>query len=374
MRVRHLHVLGLLIVFVSSWLPNSLVHAAPASPAVLKAKEEAEAKGYIFEINHDVILANAKKEGRLRVFSSFEPPTQKLLAEAFKNKYPFLEIRIDEVNGPDNTQRMLLEMQGGVAKAWDVNYMTTDFYDDYLPYQRKFDLMGMAQHGVLQIPIEMIDPVHRNIAAFSTKAQVVAYNKKLIAAEKVPNSWEDFLKPQFKGRKFIAEIRGQYIATLIPAWGLEKTAQFAKAMAAQQPIWVRGVARALAGMASGEYQMFIAANLSSSKRAVDKDATGNMAYKVLEPVPSRIGEHEAVFSGAEHPYAGLLWLEFLATPEAQKIIDQGSFEGSHLFPGTLSYEATRGKKLSMVDWQYSTKMQDYQKKIFEAFGFPKAEQ
>jgi hypothetical protein len=28
---------------------------------------------------------------------------------------------------------------------------------------------------------------------------------------------------------------------------------------------------------------------------------------------------------------------------------------------------------SLVDWQHATKMQDYQKKIVEAYGFPRAE-
>jgi len=37
---------------------------------LLKAKTEAETKGYIFETSHDVIVAKAKKEGKLVVFSS----------------------------------------------------------------------------------------------------------------------------------------------------------------------------------------------------------------------------------------------------------------------------------------------------------------
>jgi hypothetical protein len=33
----------------------------------------------------------------------------------------------------------------------------------------------------------------------------------------------------------------------------------------------------------------------------------------------------------------------------------------------------RGKKLSLVAWDHGTKMQDYQRKVVEAYGFPKAE-
>jgi hypothetical protein len=67
-----------------------------------------------------------------------------------------------------------------------------------------------------------------------------------------------------------------------------------------------------------------------------------------------------------------LWLEFVAGPEAQKIIES-NFDGSVYTPGTIAYQVTRGKKSSLVAWEHSPKMQDLQKKVFEAYGFPKAE-
>ncbi len=58
----------------------------------------------------------------------------------------------------------------------------------------------MAKQGVLQIPTEIIDPVNGNIVSLASTIHCVAYNKNLIAPEKVPHSWEDFLKLEFKGR------------------------------------------------------------------------------------------------------------------------------------------------------------------------------
>jgi ABC-type Fe3+ transport system substrate-binding protein len=362
-----------LAVSLFALFSESASDAASPSSAVVQAKQEAEAKGYTFETTHNAILAKAKKEARLRVLSSFDSESLKGLVKAFKQKYPFIDIRADEVAGTDTYQRMLLEMKSGAARGWDVNYMTTDFYDDYLPYQKKFDLLGMAQHGVLRIPIELIDPVNRNIVAYSSTVQLIAYNRKVLPADKVPNSWEDFLKPELKGRKFVADIRPQEIAALVPAWGLEKTLAFARGIAAQEPIWARGHSRVLTAMAGGEYAILMGANLNSTKRAIDRDRTKGIDAKVVEPVPVWIGEHEAVFDKAEYPYAALLWLEFCATEEAQKIVDQGSYEGSYLFPVTSAHQASRAKKLSLVDWQHATKMQDYQKKVVEAYGFPRAE-
>jgi ABC-type Fe3+ transport system substrate-binding protein len=363
--------LFLAIVLLGFGLPAVSLGAA-ASPALQKAKQESEAKGFIFETNRDDIIARAKKEGKLRVLTSLEAESLKPVSEAFRKKYPFIDLRADEIAGTDTYQRMILEMKSGSAGGWDVNYLTTDFYDDYFPYQKKFDVLGMAQHGVLQIPVGMIDPVNRNIVARSTNTQIVAYNKKLIPDEKVPSTWEDFLKPEFKDRKFLVDIRPQEVANLIPAWGLEKTLQFAKAIAAQNPIWIRGHSRALAAMTAGEYAMLLGANLNSTKRAMQKDRTGSLAYKVVEPVPIRIADHEAVFAKATSPYAGLLWLEFSASPEAQQIINRDD-KGSVFVPGTTPYQLTQGRKVSLIAWEHAPKLEELQKKVFEAYGFPKVE-
>src|SRR5262245_31501006 len=344
-------------------LPVAL-SAAAAPGALQKAKQEAEAKGFVFETSRDEIIAKARKEGKLRVISSLEMENLKPVSDAFKKKYPFIDLRAEEIAGTDTYQRMLLEMKAGTASGWDVNYLTTDFYHEYFPYHKKFEVLCIAHHSVLQTTVGMIDPVNRNIVAYSTNTQIVAYNKKLVAEEKVPIVWEDFLKPEFKGKKFLVDIRPQEVANLVPAWGLEKTLQFARAIAAQEPIWIRGHSRALAAMAAGEYPMLLGANLNSTKRAIAKDRSGSLAFKVAEPVPIRIADHEAVLGKASSPYAGLLWLEFIASADTQNIINRDD-KGSVFFPGTTPYQLTQGKKVTLVAWEHAPQLEELQKKVVE---------
>jgi iron(III) transport system substrate-binding protein len=372
MRLHDARMLLLVVILLMVFGVPPAANAAAAGAALQKAKQEAEAKGFVFESSRDEIIAKAKKEGKLRVLTSLEMESLKPVSEAFKKKYPFIDLRAEEIAGTDTYQRMLLEMKSGAASGWDVNYLTTDYYDDYFPYQKKFDVLGMAQQGVLQIPVGMIDPVNRNIVSYTTNTQVVAYNKKLISEDKVPNSWEDFLKPEFKGRKFVVDIRPQEVANLVPLWGLEKTLQFAKALADQSPIWVRGHSRTIAAIAAGEYAMLLGANLNSTKRAMAKDRGGALAFKVVEPIPIRIADHEAVFGKAASPYAGLLWLEFIAGPETQQIINRDD-KGSVFFPGTTPHQLTQGRKVTLVAWEHAPKLEELQKKVFEAYGFPKAQ-
>ncbi len=356
-----------------SWAILSSAFAATPNSALLQAKKEAEAKGYIFSISHEEILAAAKKEGKMRALSGFPPEAIKALAAGFKKRYPFVDAQVAELESTDGYQRFLLEMKAGSAREWDASVIGLEFYKEYAPYQKRFDILGMASQGVVNILPKMVDPATRNIVSVCSGMQVVAYNKKLVSEDQVPDRWEGFLEPQFKGRKFIADIRPKDVAALVPAWGLEKTLDFARKLAAQQPVWVRGGARLLNAMVAGEYTLFLGPNFNTVTRFQAKDQTGSLGYKIVEPVPTRLFHMaDGVLHSAAHPYAGLLWLEFQASPEGQKILDEyGPVQASVFTPGSAMEKETRGKKLSGVDWNHLTRMEEYQAKISEAYGFPK---
>src|SRR5262245_47745798 len=232
----------------------------------------------------------------------------------------------------------------------------------------------MAKYGILSVPAEMIDPSTQNVVAVVSRIQVVAYNKNLIAPERVPGKWEDFLKPEFNGKKFLAEIRPTEIAALVPAWGLEKTLDFARKLAAQNPVWIRGAIRALASITAGDQALFLGPNYDLVRAAMAKDANRSIGLKIVEPVPARVSEELGILETAENPHAALLWLEFLASPEGQKIIDKEQPGSASLFgANSLLRAETSGKQLSLVTWADHAKLDQWQEKVIEAYGFPKAD-
>ncbi|MBI2988368.1 MAG: hypothetical protein HYY45_16495 [Deltaproteobacteria bacterium] len=126
-------------------------HADAASPTLLQAKQEAEAKGYIFFTTHDEIVAMAKKEGKLKVTSNLAPGNFKPWINAFKQRYPFIaDIHVEEIEGTDAYQRFILEMKSGRA-VQDIVHIPIDFAKEYIPYLKKHDILGMARQGVLKI-------------------------------------------------------------------------------------------------------------------------------------------------------------------------------------------------------------------------------
>jgi iron(III) transport system substrate-binding protein len=356
-------------------LSVSSVFAGEASSATAKAKQEGEAKGMISFNSRDEIIAKAKKEGKLRLLVNMDVPTLKAAAKVFTQKYPFIDVHAREITGSAMIQRNILEIKSGQAtREWDVAYTSRDFYSEYPPYLWKVDLLRMAEQGILQIPTPMIDPQNRNIAAFYSRLIVSAYNKNLVPADQVPKTWEDFVKPEFRGKKFAVDIGPRWLACMVPAWGLERTLDFARKLAAQQPIWVQGVTRTLTSMMAGEIPMMIGTMFHSVKRAQIKDRAGVLQYVTLEPAPVYFHSEQAVLAGAQNPHAALLWLEWMASAESQKLADEHEPVGSsRYFRGGAVEQELKGKKLSLVTWENHHHIESWMTKVFEAYGFPKAE-
>ena len=352
---------------------SASVFAAAPSAALHDAQKKAKAQGLIFETSHDDIVAKAKAEGKVRVLSSFDPDNYKVLAQAFKKKYPFIEVEVQELTGTAANERFLLELKTGTVKEWDAYQLSSDNYNALAEFAKKFDILGMAQSGVLAIPAGMIDPKNRNVVAEGSALSSIAYNKKLLDPEKTPNTWDDFLKPEFKGRKFLVDIRPHGFAALAAGMGEEWMVNYARKLKDQEPIWVRGHTRALTAMIAGEYSLHQLTNYHSCMRAMEKDRTGSLMCKVIEPVPVRLIEPEGVVMSSSRPYAALLWLEFQATPEGQRIVDEHEPLKSSVFaPNSALQKVTGGKKLAVNGWDTWHNTPKWQKMAIEAFGFPKA--
>jgi iron(III) transport system substrate-binding protein len=351
------------------------IAASSLTDSLNKVKQETEARGYIFVSSHDEIIAAAKKEGTLRVLGSLSPSTYKQMISAFKKRYPFItDVHVEEITGTDTPQRFLLELKAGRMTQWDGFDMAPDYYTEYLPYLKKFDILAMASQRVLAIPPPMIDPKNLNVVSVASSIHVVGYNKKLIVTESVPDTWEDFLKPAFKGKKFMVDIRPQGFAALAAGVGEKWTMDYAAKIAAQEPVWVRGQSRPLSAMVSGEHGLLHLAYYHSCMRSSKKDPSGSLGCKIIEPVPARLQEFAAVSSGGSHPYAALLWLEFQSSPEGQSLIDEYEPLNSSIYAaGSALAKIAQGKKLSVNNWETLQNTARWQQMVFKIFGFPRAE-
>ena len=139
---RNFFKMALLCASLGTW---QFALSATVDSPLAKAKSEAEAKGYIFYTSHDQIVSAAKKEAKVKVMTGLDPASIKAAISAFKKRYPFIDVVAEEAQGIAEHQRIILELKAGMNKEWDVISMANDLYNEYLPYQKKFDILAMAE-------------------------------------------------------------------------------------------------------------------------------------------------------------------------------------------------------------------------------------
>ena len=365
----------LILVLSGSCVVAAAVIAASAEPKSVTAPHpESNKKGYTSFGTKDEIVAGARKEGSLRAMSQFDQRTNKAWISAFTKRYSFIDVQVADATGTDPQQRLLLELKSGRPTGWDVYDIAPDFHAEYLPYTGKFDIVGMATAKVLAIPVPMIDPKNRNAVSIASSAHGIAYNRKLIPEGKLPKSWDDFLRSEFKGKKFLVDTRPQGFAALAAGLGEKWVMDYARKIAAQDPVWVRGQSRYFTAVAQGEHALFHLAYQYSCVRTAKKVPADSLGCEIIEPVPVRIQNFLAINSTAQHPNSSLLWLEFLASPEGQRIIDEHEeFNASLFSPGSKLANLIQGKKLSVNGWDTIHNSDKWQRMVIEAVGFPTAE-
>ena len=359
---------------IGLWMTGSSLFAASADTSVLKSKQDAEAQ-YVFPATHEEITSAAKKEGKLRVLTSLQPRTFRAMIASFRKHYSFIEVSAEEITGPDSHQRFLLERKADRATDWDVFNMAPEFYPEYMPHIKKFELLGMAQQNVLAIPPAMIDPKNHSVISLATTIYGVGYNRSLIPEDRVPKAWEDFLRPEFNGKKFLVDVRPTAFANFVPALGEQWMMNYTRNIGLQEPVWTRGSSRGFVSITAGEKALFLLPFYQACLRSKEKEPSGSLQCKLIEPVPAMLRNFNAIANTARNPYSSLLWFEFQASAEGQKIVDE--YDGLNSFihaPNSGMAKATQGKKLSLNSWNTIQNTGKWEQMAFKALGFPRGEE
>jgi ABC-type Fe3+ transport system substrate-binding protein len=165
------------------------------------------------------------------------------------------------------------------------------------------------------------------------------------------------------------------MAPLVAAWGLDKTLAYSKQLAAQDPVWTRGQSLAHTKLAAGELALYPFSNhyQVDGPTARAKFTPQDLQLVVLEPVPVRIAESFGILKTSKRTNAGLLFIEFMAGPEGQAILQKSELSPSIYGDNDGLKKYLDGKQLAVADYAMFDQMDSITNKIVESFGFPKAE-
>lgn len=348
------------------------------------AAKTAADKGLRFAGGHDQIVEKAKQEGAFTIIWSLgaDYEEHKEILDSFFAKYPFLKdkVTVENLDGVEARQRFMLEADAGALQDYGVLYAATEVYGESAD-MCDWDVYGMAEAGILDIPLKMIDPNRRTVVAAGSTAGILAYNKSKFTEAQLPNTWEELLDPAKYGTgagvRTLGDVRIATYSAMVPEWGIDKAKQYYADFAQQlKPTWVQRFAPAVLQLSQGEFDLFPFINYSSVEQR--KDEAPNVGVKFIEPVPVRISETHCVLKDQYNsaPYSSLLWLEWSASPQGQAVMEDPTVTvlQSSIYadvPNGLGAQL-KGKKLSVSDWSYFEDQSKSIQDIIGAAGFPKA--
>jgi iron(III) transport system substrate-binding protein len=259
---------------------------------------------------------SAKTEGEVVLYSSLNNEQIVTLVDAFKKKYPFIKPSFYRGTSERVLQRASTESKAG---RFAVDVVTA----------AGFQLQLMKESGLTQrfVPPEASsynegfkDPDGHWISVHSL-LNSMAYSTQLVKPNEAPRKYEDLLAPRWKGRLGVNLLDPEWYVNLQRRWGKEKTLNFLKALAAQQPGVRDGHNITAQLLAAGEFHAVT--NTYAHITARVKGQGGPVQYIFDEPVVTYV-HPIALMKTAPHPNAGKLLMSFILSAEGQRMLrDQG---------------------------------------------------
>lgn len=267
----------------------------------LAAKERSEA-----------LVAEARKEGVIEWYGSLQVTDVRDLIEKFKKRYPFMDIKYTRAGGTNVIGRVLTEHRAGVYKA-DVFGGRGNLHDALMK-------AGLVAKNVTPVRKEIRDGFMDRGGYFLgpfTYSLVIGYNTRLVPPEKIPDSYQDLLAPEWKGQMVMDFEAYDWFAGILDLLGEGKGADFARRMAAQNVRLQRGHTLLTQLMAAGEVKAMIDGYHYQLQNFKEKGAPVDFVI----PDPMILKEPSGIWIAkqAPHPHAAALLVDFLFSREGQQV-------------------------------------------------------
>jgi len=257
------------------------------------------------------LLAGARKEGTVSIYTSLNTQDSGPLTTAFEKKYG-LKTQLWRSASERVVQRAVTEARAG-RFACDV--METNGPEMEALYREQLlDEFRSPQFADLA-PAAF--PTHRHYVADRFNFFTIGYNTNLVKPNEVPTSYDDLLHPRFAGRLGLEAGDIDWFGAMMKHRGEQKGLAYFRALAAMKPQIRSGHTLVGQLVASGEIPLAVNIYNHNAERLTVQGAP--IRWKALAPTfgrPNAVG----VARRAAHPHAALLFADFLLSREGQTIL------------------------------------------------------
>jgi iron(III) transport system substrate-binding protein len=298
------------------------------------------------------LIAAAKLEGSLTLYTSIAEKDLKPLIEPFEKKYG-IKVNTWRASGDSVMNRIISETR---AKRYNVDVVHAGAVELEVLSREKMLQPIASPHFADLMPGSV--PVHKEWAATIYSLWVQAYNTGTVKKAELPTSYADLLNPRWKGRLGYEVENIDWFVTVVQSMGEAKGLQFFRDLAASNGVSVRKGHTNLTNMvAAGEVPMALTVYNYMPEQLKKKGAPIDSV--VIQPAVARANA-VGVTRNAQRPAAAALFMDYLLG-EGQPTYA----ELEYLPANTKVPSALRNYKILMVDPAESLDRREKWRKLYD---------
>ena len=264
----------------------------------------------------------ARKEGRVLFYTTFNVADLQDLKRLFEQRYPFLRLESFRLGHGRLAEKVRTETLTGRLDADAISI--PGLYSDGLRS------IGAVASNRTPLRNQLLDGFTDKDGWFTGlygTAYVLQYNTKLVTPEELPKNWNDLLDPKWKGQLAIDQEGYEWFAGLLDTMGEEKGTSFARQLAASEIAVRRGHTLLSQLVAAGEFKIVLEQYDHIAYRAVKAGTPTNYAF--MNPILSELPNAVWVTKSTSRPHAAALLMDFLLSKETQQFFAQRGRRMAH---------------------------------------------
>ena len=259
------------------------------------------------------ILAAAKKEGTLTLYTTIAEKDLPALIQPFEEKYG-LKVQVWRAGTDKVLQRTVTEAQAKKHEVDVIHFGSPEM--EALSREKILQAIASPLHREL-LPGSL--PSHKEWAATILSVWVQAYNTNAVKKEDLPKSYKDLLDAKWKGKLGIEAKNQDWFASVVEVMGGgEKGIGYFRELVTKNGISPRTGHTLLNNMViSGEVPLALTLYNYMPEQAKKKGAP--IDWFALEPAIAR-SNAIGVARRAPHPNAGLLFYEYMLGDAQSRLV------------------------------------------------------
>jgi iron(III) transport system substrate-binding protein len=259
------------------------------------------------------LIAGAKKEALINIYSSITVDDMKVISGAFEKKYG-VKLQAWRASSESILQRALVEARGG---RFEVDAIETSAAEMESLHREKM-LQGIKSPLLAEIVPAAVRP-HGEWVGDRLNVISAGYNTNLIKPQDVPKSYEDLLDPKWKGKLAVEADDAVWFGALVTAMGEEKALKYFRELVRRNGLSLRKGHTLIANLIVSEEVPF-AVTVYDYKVKQLKRSGAPIEWLVLPPGIARfLGS--GVLKRAPPPQAANLFFDFMMHDAQAMLVD-----------------------------------------------------